>query len=82
MFDKDYDDENWADPGEPSRGRSRPSNGNDNDCSEGVEDMQGGETRTGQGKRSKDGKGKGKGKATEDWKGKGKGNGEGNGIVK
>jgi len=70
------------DPGAPSGGRSRPSDGNDNDDSEGGEDTQGGEKGTGKGKGTNDGKGKGKGKATEEGKGKGKGNGKGKGIVK
>jgi len=74
IIDEDDDDENWADPGAPSGGRSRPGNGNDNDDGEGEEDTQGGEKGTGKGKGTKDGKGKGKGK--------GKGNGKGNGIVK
>ena len=84
IFDEDDDDENWADPGGPSGGRSRPGDGNDNDDSEGEEDTQSGEEGTGKGKGTKDGKGKGKGKgqgkATEE--GKGMGNGKGKGIVK
>jgi hypothetical protein len=83
-IDEDDDDENWADPGGPSGGRSRSGNGNDNDDSEGEEDTQGGEKGTRKGKGTKDwkgkGKGKGKGKATEERKGKG--NGKGKGIVK
>jgi len=82
MIDEDDDDDNWADPGAPSGGRSRPSDGNDNDDSEGEEDTQGGEKGTGKEKGTKDGTGKGKGKATEEGKGKGKGNGNGKGIVK
>ena len=73
IIDEDDDDENWADPGAPSGGRSRPRNGNDNDNGEGEEDTQGGEKGTGKGKGTKDGKGKGKGK--------GRGNGNGKGIV-
>jgi hypothetical protein len=80
--DEDDDDDNWAHPGAPSGGRSRPSNGNNNDDIDGEEDMQGSEKGTGKGKRKKDGKGKGKGKATEEGKGKGKGNGKGKEIVK
>jgi len=76
IIDKDDDDDNWADPGAPSGGRSRPGDGNDNHDGESEEDMQGGENGTGKGKGTKDGKGKGK--ATEDGKGKGKGNGKGN----
>jgi hypothetical protein len=72
IIDEDDDDENWADPGAPSGGRSRPGDDNDNDDGEGEEDTQGGEKGTGKGKGTKDGKGKGKGK--------GKGNGKG--IVK
>jgi len=82
IIDEDDDDDNWADPGAPSSRRSRPSDGNDNDDSEGEEDTQGGEKWTGKGNGTKDGKGKRKGKATEEVKGKGKGNGKGKGIVK
>jgi hypothetical protein len=74
IIDEDDDDENWADPGAPSGGRSRPGDDNDNDDGEGEEDTQGGEKGTGKGKGTKDGKGKGKGK--------GKGNSKGKGIVK
>jgi len=73
IIDEDEDDENWADPGAPSGGWSRPGDDNDNDDGEGEEDMQGGEKGTREGKGTKDGKGKGKGK--------GKGNGKGKGIV-
>ena len=69
MIDKHDDDENWADPGAPSSGTSRPGDGNDNDDSNGEEDTQGGEKGTEKGKGTKDGKRKGKGK------GKGKGHG-------
>jgi len=51
IIDEDDGDENWADPGAPSGGRSRPGDGNDNDNGEGEEDMQGGEKETGEGKR-------------------------------
>ena len=82
IIDEDDDNENWADPGAPSGGRSHPGDGNDNDNAEGEEDTQGGEQATGKGKGTKDGKGngqrKGKGKGT----GKGQGKGKGKGIVK
>jgi hypothetical protein len=77
---EDDGDDNWADPGAPSGGRSHPGNGNDNDDGESKEDTQSGETQTGKGKGTKDGKGKGK--AAEDGKGKGKGKGKGNGKGK
>jgi len=80
-IDEDDDDDNSADPRVPSGGGSRPSDGNDNDGSEGEGDTQGGEEWTGKGKGTKDGKGKEKGSATEEGKGKGKGNGTGKGIV-
>jgi len=73
IINEDDDDENWADPGVPSSGRSHPGDGNDNDNGKGEEDTQGGEKETGKGKGTKDWKGKGKGK--------GKGNGTGKGIV-
>jgi len=82
IIEEDDDDDNWEDPGELRGGRSRHNDGNDNDNSEGEEDMQGGEKGTWKGKGTKDGKGKGKGKATEEGNGKGKGNGNGKGIVK
>jgi len=82
IIDEDDNDNNWADPGAPSGGWSRPSDCNDNDDSNGEEDTQGGEKGTGKGKGTKDGKGKGKGKATKEGKGKGNGNGKGKGIVK
>jgi hypothetical protein len=80
IIDEDDDDDNWADPESPSGGKSRPSDGNDNDDSEGEEDTPGSEK--GQGR--KDGKEQGMWKATEEGKGKGtgKGNGKGKGIVK
>jgi hypothetical protein len=74
IIDVDEDDENWADPGAPSGGRSIPGNGKDNDDGECDDDTQSGEKGTGKGKGTNDGKGKGKGK--------GKGNGKGKGIVK
>jgi len=37
IIDEDGDDENWADPGGSSGGRSCPGDGNDNDDSEGEE---------------------------------------------
>jgi hypothetical protein len=84
IIDEDDDDENWADPGGSSGGRSRPGDGNANNESKGEDDTQGGEKGTGKGMGTKDGKEKGKekgkGKAME--KGKGKGNGKWKGIVK
>ena len=74
IIDKDDDDENWADPGAPSGGWSRPGDDNENDDGKGEEDTQGGEKGTRKGKGTMDGKGKGKGK--------GKGNSKGKGIVK
>jgi len=71
IIDEDDDDENWADTGAPSIGRSRPGNRYENDNGEGAEDTQGGEKGTGKGKGTKDGKGKGKGKANGHGKGKG-----------
>jgi hypothetical protein len=73
-IDEDEDDENWADPGAPSGGRSCLGDDNDNDDGEGEEDTQGGENKTGKGKGTKVGKGTGKGK--------GKGNSKWKGIVK
>ncbi|KAF8538640.1 hypothetical protein BDD12DRAFT_805954 [Trichophaea hybrida] len=80
IMDKDDGDENRADPGAPSGGRSRPGDGFDNEDSEGEEDTQGSEKGTGKGKGTMDGKGKGM--ATEDGNGKGKGTGKGNGKRK
>ena len=74
IINEDDNDDNWADPELPSRGRSHPGDGDGNDDSEGVEDTQGGEKGTGKGKRTKAGEGKGKGK--------GKGNSKGKDIVK
>jgi len=82
IIDEDDENNNWADPGTPSGGRSCHGDGNDNDDSEGEEDTQGGEKGTRKGKGTKDGKGKGKGKVTEEGKGKGKGHGTGKGFVK
>jgi hypothetical protein len=74
IIDKDDDDDNWADPGAPRGGRSRPGDGNDNDNGESEEDTQGAGKGTGKGKGTKNGKAQGKGK--------GKGNSKGKGIVK
>jgi len=74
IIDEDDDDENWADPGALSSGRSPPGDGNGNDNGEGEEDTQGGEQGTGKGKGTKHREGEGKGK--------GKGNGKGKAIVK
>jgi hypothetical protein len=69
-------------------GRSRHTDGNDNDHSEGEDDMRGGEIGIEKEKGTKDGtgkgkrKGKGKGKAMEEGKGKRNGKGKGKGIVK
>jgi len=76
IISEDGNDENWADPGAPSSGRSCPRDGNDNDNDDGEKDRQGGEKGTGKGKGTKDGTGKEK--ATEDGKGKGTGKGKGN----
>jgi hypothetical protein len=79
IIDEDDDDDNWADPGDPSGGKSHLGDANDNDNGEGEQDLQGGDkgTRTGQG--TKHWKGKRKGMATEE--GKGKGNGKRKCIV-
>jgi hypothetical protein len=82
IIDEDDVDENWADPGPPIGGRSNPSNGIENDHSNGDEDRKGGQNGTRKGKGKKDGQGTGKGKATKEWKGQGKGNGKGKDIVK
>jgi hypothetical protein len=74
MFHEDDDDDNWADPGGPSCGRSCPGHGNDNHNAESEEDSEGAEQGVGKGKGTKHGKGT--------WKGKGKGNGKGKCIVK
>jgi hypothetical protein len=78
IIDEDDDDDNWADPGAPSGGRSRPGDGNDNDNGESEEDTQGGEKGTGKGKGIKDGRGKGRRLRT----GRGKGRGRGRETVK
>jgi hypothetical protein len=75
IIEEEDDDDNWADPGAPSSGRSRPSEGNNIDNGESEEDMQGGEKGTRKGKGTNDGKRKGT--ATENGKGKGKGKGKG-----
>jgi len=80
IIDQDDDDDNWADPGGASGGRSRSGDDNDNDDGESEEDTQGGEKRTGNGKGTT--AGKGKRKTTVDGKGKGKGMGKGNSKVK
>jgi len=77
-----------VDPGGPSSGRSCPSDGHDNDDSEGEKNMPGSGKGTGKENGTNDGKGKGKGngkrkgKAMEEGKGKGKGNCKGKGSVK
>jgi hypothetical protein len=73
IMDEDGDDDNWADPGAPSHGMSRPGDGNDNAEGENEEVMQVGEKATGKGNGTK--YGKWKGHATEDGKRKGKGQG-------
>jgi len=82
IIDEDDDDENWADPGAPSSGRSHAGQCIDHDDGEGEEHTLGGEKGTGKGMGTKDGKGKskGNGKAKEEGKGKGKGNVKGKGI--
>jgi hypothetical protein len=74
IIDEDDDDENKADLGTPSGGKSSPGDGNDNDNGEGEEDTQGSEKWTRKGKGIKERKGIGKGKV--------KGNGKGKDIVK
>jgi hypothetical protein len=66
----DNDDDNLAHSGALSGGWSHPGEGNENDNSEGEEDMQCGE------------KGTRHMKGTKDRKEKGNGNGKGKGIVK
>jgi hypothetical protein len=80
IIDEGDDDDNWADPGAPSGGRSLLGDGNENDDCKSEEDKLGGEKGTGNWKGTKDGKVKGK--ATEDGKGKGKGKGTGHGKGK
>jgi len=72
IIDEDDDDDNWADSGAPSGGRSRPSDGNDNDDSEGEEDTQGGEKGTGKGKVQRMGRGKGSGRQPRKGRGRGR----------
>jgi hypothetical protein len=56
IFDKDDDDdENRVDQGVPRGGSSHADDGNENDNSESVEDMQGGENGTRKGKGTKEG---------------------------
>jgi len=81
IIEVDDDDENCADSRTPRNGTSRPSDGNDNDDSEGEEDTHGGEKETGKVKGTKDRKGNRKGKATEEGKGKWNRNGNRKGIV-
>jgi hypothetical protein len=81
IFDEEDDDENRADPGSLSGGRSRRSDGNDIEDCEGEGDTQGGEEETRKEKSTKAGSGKGMGKATEVGKGEGKGDGNGKSIV-
>jgi hypothetical protein len=76
VIDEDNDDENWADHGWPSGGRSHPGDGNDNDDSTGEEDMEGSGKGTGKGMGTNEEKGKGRGEPTEEGKGKGKGQGK------
>jgi hypothetical protein len=56
---EDDDNENWADPGRLSGGRSWLGNGNDTDDGEGEEHTQRGENGTGKWKGTQDGKWKG-----------------------
>jgi len=87
IVNEDNDDVNWADSGAPGGGRNHPGGGNENDDSEGEEEMQGSEKGTALGKRTikrkQKGKGKGKwkSKATEEAKGNGKGNSTGKGNI-
>jgi hypothetical protein len=78
MIHEDDDDNNWADPGLPSEGRSRPGDDNGNDDGKVEEDIQG----SVKGIRKWKGTNDGKGKEKEKRKGKGKGNAKGKGIVK
>jgi len=73
IIEEDDDDENWAHPGAPSSGRTRPGDGNDNDDGVGEEDMRASETGTSNGKGTMDGEGRRK--STEDWKWKGRASG-------
>jgi hypothetical protein len=56
IIDNDDDDDIWAEPRAPRSGTSSPSDGNDNDYSEGEEDTPGGEKGTGKGNGTNDGK--------------------------
>jgi hypothetical protein len=84
IIDKDNDEENWADSGTQSGGRSPPHDANDSDDSESGEDTYVSEKRTLKGMGIQNGKGIGK--STEGGKGKemgqGKGNGKGKGMAK
>jgi len=73
IIDEDNDDDNWVDPGAPSGGWSRPSDGNDNDDSEGEEDTQGGEKGTGKGRVQSMARGKGRGRQLRKGRGRGRG---------
>jgi hypothetical protein len=53
LIDEDDVDDNWAEPGAPSGGRSHLANGNGNDDSEGEEYTQGGEKWTGKGRQQR-----------------------------
>jgi hypothetical protein len=50
IIDEDDDDDNWADPGVLSGGRSCPGDGNENDNGKSEDDTQGAEKGTGNGK--------------------------------
>jgi hypothetical protein len=84
IIDSDDNDDNWADAGAPSGGRSCPGDGNGNDTGESVGDTQGGEKGAGKGKGTKNGKGTRQAHPDGKVKGKGKGKGKckGKGIVK
>ena len=73
IIDKDDEDGNWADPGARRSGRSLPSDGNDNDNSNGQEDTQGGKNGTGTEMGTKAGYGKRKVKGNAMVEGKGMG---------
>ena len=70
IIDEDDDDENWADPGAPSGGRSCPGDGNENDDGKGEDDMQGCGKGQGQGREQRIGKGRGRQPRTERGKGR------------
>jgi len=65
IHEVDHND-NWADPRAPSGGRSRSSDGNDNDDCEGEQNTQGGEKGYWKGQGTLDGKGKQNVKVTEE----------------